>query len=87
MARVFFISTVNGRSKKKEEKKPILRCASSGHNKQTWAIYFYAFDIYELNLTKLLQVFETECSTVEEEECYTKYEEKCEPTYKVCFTQ
>jgi hypothetical protein len=31
-ARVFFISTVNSRSKKK---KPILRCASSGHNKQT----------------------------------------------------
>jgi hypothetical protein len=33
-AHVFFISTVNGRSKKKE-KKPILCCASSGHNKQT----------------------------------------------------
>ena len=32
-----------------------------------------------------LQIFETECSTVEEEECYTKYEEKCEPTYKVKF--
>jgi hypothetical protein len=42
-ARVFFISAVNGCSKKK---KPILCCASSGHNKQTWAIYFCAFDIY-----------------------------------------
>ena len=34
-----------------------------------------------------LQIFETECSTVEEEECYTKYEEKCEPTYKVKFNK
>jgi hypothetical protein len=30
MARVFFISAVNSRSKKKE-KKPIMSCASSGH--------------------------------------------------------
>jgi hypothetical protein len=38
MACVFFISTVNGRSKK-EEKKPIMSCASSGHINKTLAIY------------------------------------------------
>ncbi len=27
-----------------------MRCASSGHNKQTWALYFCAFDIYVKNL-------------------------------------
>jgi hypothetical protein len=56
MARVFFISTVNGRSKKKE-KKPILRCASSGHNKQTWAIFFCAFDIYGKHPLLFLFIF------------------------------
>ncbi len=48
MAHVFFISTVNGRSKKNTEKKPIMSCASSGHINKTWAIYFWAFDIYGL---------------------------------------
>ncbi len=39
MAHVFFISTVNGRSKKKE-KKPIMSCASSGHiNKLKQSIF------------------------------------------------
>ncbi len=39
-AHVFFISTVNGRSKKKKEKKPILHCASSGHiNKLEQSIF------------------------------------------------
>ncbi len=33
MARVFFISTVNGHSKK--EKKPNMSCASSGHINKT----------------------------------------------------
>ncbi len=31
---------------KKEEKKPIMSCASSGHINKTWAIYFWPFDIY-----------------------------------------
>ncbi len=42
MARVYFISTVNGRSQKKKEKKPIMSCASSRHINKTWAIYFCA---------------------------------------------
>ncbi len=37
---VMNVSFVSCRSRKKEEKKAILRCASSGHSKQTWAIYF-----------------------------------------------
>ncbi len=48
MTCVFFISTVNGRSKKKTEKKPIMSCVSSGHINKTEAIYFWAFGIYGL---------------------------------------
>ena len=45
MGRVCFISTVNGRSKRKE-KKPIMSCASSGHITKLKQSIFVPFDIY-----------------------------------------
>ncbi len=42
---VCFISTVNGRSKK-EKKKPIMSCASSGHITKLKQSIFAPFDIY-----------------------------------------
>jgi len=43
---VCFISTVNGRSKKKE-KKPIMSCASSGHITKLKQSIFAPLDIYD----------------------------------------
>jgi hypothetical protein len=46
---VCFISTVNSRSKKRKEKKPIMSCASSGHITKLKQSIFAPFDIYDLN--------------------------------------
>jgi len=44
---VCFITTVNGRSKKNKEKKPIMSCASSGHITKLKQSIFAPFNIYE----------------------------------------
>jgi hypothetical protein len=52
MAHVFFISTVNGRSKKKE-KKPIVSCARSGHiNKLKQSIFAPSTSMEKINENK-----------------------------------
>jgi len=45
MGHVWFISTVNGCSKRKE-KKPIMSCTSSGHITKLKESIFVPFDIY-----------------------------------------
>ncbi len=51
-AHVFFISTVNGRSKKKE-KKPIMSCTSSGHiNKLKQSIFAPLISMEKINENK-----------------------------------
>ncbi len=52
MACVCFISTVNSRSKKKEKKKHIMSCASSGHITKLKQSIFAPFDIYGYNSKK-----------------------------------